>query len=613
MASTQAVPLPRVTADRLAVRPPPKLALHPSVLLYAGIVLLTCLWILSLPILPTQDEPLHLYYVNIFHQLLTHQNTAYTHAYTIRHLLPPYAAYYYSLLALNLLVPLETADKLFVAATVALFALSGYLLLRAVAPASHWSPFFLLPILLNWPTFMGFANFMLSVDLACLALTCWCRTRTRPGLLSRAAFLALVLLMTFTHPVPWLFAISFAALDLTLLALPQILRPRTLAASSAFRQNLLTLIAACLPYLYFRHFRSPTQFITRRVYLQHLHAWRLILQPTFTHRVHDQAFSLLHTQGIVLFLGHGLPHAYRLGIAFFLDASLLLALWTFFSPTPLFAPTTPTQSLQQTFLLYSLLFTAVIILVPDSSVGGYYFTTRMQILLYLTCVAAVAPALVCFPRAAIAAASFSTVLSLLTLGLAIHYITPAARTVASLRNLSVTPSAHQRPGLLMRPVGAAFPPYLNFDPYNWAPAHYFRWHNLLLYNTAWLGEPLIPIRPRTSTLLDPTFFNQAPQYGDALMFNEDRAHTLLSQVGFAIIQNDAIKPYQNPFAEEGGNPTPGDFSLSWHCTTPPHTPWHLCQPPTILKVDLAPSKLGGPFSAALERLGPTVPRPEDPR
>ncbi|MGI4831634.1 MAG: hypothetical protein ACRYFU_26150, partial [Janthinobacterium lividum] len=109
-------------------------------LLYAAVVLLTCVWVLSLPVFPSQDEPLHLYYVHIFSQLLGHENTTYTATYTIRHLFPPYATYYYALIGLGHFVSLENADKLVVCGCIFLFAVAGWVLLRAVNPESRWAP-----------------------------------------------------------------------------------------------------------------------------------------------------------------------------------------------------------------------------------------------------------------------------------------------------------------------------------------------------------------------------------------------------------------------------------------------------------------------------------------
>ncbi len=287
MAASPAVLSSLQSAASIPARKRPATPVRPALLVYAGVVAITCFWVLSLPLFPSQDGPLHLYYVNVFRQLLTHQHTLLTRTYTIRHLLPPYATYYYGLVFLGSFVSLETADKLFVCGCIALFAICGYVLLVTVSPASRWSPFLLLPVLLNWPTLMGFANFMLSVDFACLALACWCLRRLRPGRWYRTGFLCLTVLMVFTHPVPWLFTVGFAGLDLGLLLLQFRPRQRRLFLTPDLRRDFLTLAIACLPYLYFAHFRSNTQIMTGRVIDASTHAWRFVAQPSYLQRCYQ--------------------------------------------------------------------------------------------------------------------------------------------------------------------------------------------------------------------------------------------------------------------------------------------------------------------------------------
>ncbi len=256
-----------------------------------------------------------------------------------------------------------------------------------------------------------------------------------------------------------------------------------------------------------------------------------------------------------------------------MGGTFLLGLWAFASSR------SSGWRLTHTWLVYALLIAGAIVVIPDSSAGGYYLSTRLQILLYLCCVAAAGDALVRLPRLAAWFAGFSVALALLAVGLAARYITPAARSIALLHDIPVV-TARNRPGLLMRPVEAAALPRLNFDAFNWAPVHYLRWHGLLLYNTAWLGEPLIPIRPRASALylLDGTYFNQAPMVGDLPLANEERARRTLDHVGFVLMQMEGTQPSQEPFAERGYSRTPGRFALGWHCQATANDHWYLCQP-----------------------------------
>lgn len=560
-------PAPALTA------PPPagKASLWPA-FLYAAVVLLTCAWVLSLPLFPSQDGPLHLYYVQIFRELLTHQHTPYTHLFAIRHYLPPYASYYYALIGLGRFVSLETADKLFAVGNIAFFAAAGHYLLRSLYPRTRWAPFLLLPVLLNWPLFMGFANYMLSINFALLALACWCRAAHRSGWRYTVLFLALVGCMILTHPLPWAFTLGFASLEL-LLRIWRLRAGRTAHVRSRLWRDLLALTVTGLSYLYLLPFRAPTQRMTRLLFNPQRHTWEPIRYPSILLRLGYQALGLLHTQGINLFQGTGPAHVYRVGIALLLGGSLLLAL------ASLAGRGLARWQLPDTWLLYAALLILGLILVPDDGIGGYYVTTRMQLLVYICCVVAAAPALERRPRLAVSAATVSVALALLTLGLAVRYIGAAARTIASLRDLPL-PADASRPGLLMRPAGIVFPAELNYDAYTWAPVHYFRWRHLVLYNTAWLGDRLIPIAPTAAALswLDPTFFNQDPGFGDRPLRNNTVARRTLSHAGFVLLQHTAVPPHQAPFAELSGDRTPAPYAQGWSCPSATNIPWLLCRP-----------------------------------
>ncbi|MGI4831633.1 MAG: hypothetical protein ACRYFU_26145 [Janthinobacterium lividum] len=333
-----------------------------------------------------------------------------------------------------------------------------------------------------------------------------------------------------------------------------------------------TVAIACLPYMYLARFKAKTQIISQRVIDEKTGIWKMTQKPTLLHRIYEQYFSLVHTHGLVLFLGSGWPHAYRLAIGLLLGGSFLLAIWAIWVK-----PCAVDGKLLEVWLLYAGLLAIALILVPDEFAGGYFFVKRMQILLYICVVVAASEPLRRLPAMAAGIAGFSIAVSLLTLLLGIRYITPVAHTILSLRDLPSAP-ANARPGFLMRPVGVAFPAHLNFDSYNWAPVDYLRWHGLLLFNTSWLGEPLVPIgpRPEALSLLDESYFNQAPQFGDRLMADEPIARHLFDKIGFVLVQRVCVKQIQNPFSEKAGSSRAGDFSRNWKCSSPDDN-WSLCQ------------------------------------
>lgn len=547
---------------------------HWPFFLYAVLALLPCIWVLTLPLMPSQDGPLHLYYVQIFEQLLTHQHTTYTTLFHIRHYLPPYATYYYSLIGLHHFVSLETADKLFVACNILFLAFAGCYLLRSLHPRTRWAPFLLLPILLNWPLFMGFANYMLSINLSLLAIAFWCRAAHRSGWRYTVYFLVLIGCMILTHPLPWAFALGFASLELAIRGW-RLRAGRSAHVRSRLWRDLIALALTCLSYLYLLPFRATTQLMTRLVFNKQHHTWEPVPRASTVPRFGYQALSLLHTQGLNLFQGGGAAHLCRVGLGTVFGGLFFLAVVSCVRRRQ----ARMRWQLTDTWLVYAVLLAVGLIVVPDDGVGGYYVTTRMQILVYLCCVVAAANALERRPRLAVFASTLSAGVLLLTLSLAVHHLGATARKIAGLRSLPL-PVESDRPGLLLRPPGTTFPENLNYDAYNWAPVHYFRWHHLLLYNTAWLGDRLIPIQPTPAAagVLDDTFYNQAPTFGDAPLRNNQIAARTLSHTGFLLVQRDALRERQAALVETPGSQTPGVYAKGWSCPAKDAATWSLCQP-----------------------------------
>src|ERR1051325_3181118 len=72
---------------------------HIARLLFAGLLLISCLWILHLPLFPTQDGPVHVYYAQVTHAVLSGQGS-FGNDFRAAHSLPPYAVHAYLLMFL---------------------------------------------------------------------------------------------------------------------------------------------------------------------------------------------------------------------------------------------------------------------------------------------------------------------------------------------------------------------------------------------------------------------------------------------------------------------------------------------------------------------------------
>jgi len=80
---------------------------------FVGLVAMYCGWILSLPLFPAQDSPMHLYIASVLSSLFSGSNHFSTYFY-VRHLLTPYSLHYYFLIVLGRLFSFPIADKLLV-------------------------------------------------------------------------------------------------------------------------------------------------------------------------------------------------------------------------------------------------------------------------------------------------------------------------------------------------------------------------------------------------------------------------------------------------------------------------------------------------------------------
>ena len=545
--------------------------------LYWVPVVLTCAWVLSLPVWPSQDGPLHLYYANILKQLMAHQPGVYADTYFIKSRVTPYSAYYHGLLLLNRVVSLETADKLIVCLYLLVFAASTRILLRTVGGSATLSSFLCLPVLLNWPVTMGFLNYSLSTCLAFLALAIWCRGIGQPRLWPRALFLLLVCLIMVTHPVPWMIVVSFAWLELALrLARSASERYRQDAqpALRSFRADLVTAVLACVPYLYLHRFKAVVQTLEPPLPI-HWPAGLLprIFSPAALEYV-GRAQQFLRTLGVDVFVGGTLlPRLYRLGIDVLLLVALGFAVYNVWH-----SYRRRTWPLTNTFLLFGVLLLPFLLFLPDPLQGRYYFAVRMGIILVVAIITAASSAV--RGRLGIVVAAGACALWLFSLSLAHRYITPAAQAIDSLRQ-APAPPADGTPGLVMRPVGADAALGLNFLPDNWAFAHYYRRNNRVLYNTAWLGDPiiLVGVRPAALPHLDTTYYESVPWFGSVLLPGNSQAAAILRRVGFVTLMRQSAPPLEHPFAAATGQTSPAPYGLGWTCQHGPANAWYVCTPP----------------------------------
>src|ERR1700761_1885586 len=183
----------------------PGISRRSASLLFACLTGVFCLWALSLPLFPTQDGPMHKYYVHVLASLLagSHDYTAYV----IRHPLPPYATHYAILLGLTRFISFDLAEKILICLIFLCTAYGVRYCARAMGPAGDWLSLCMVPLVLHWSLVMGFLNYSLAAGLFFLAAGLWCRATEQLRLW--LFFVLACFLLALTHPIPLLLLIVF--------------------------------------------------------------------------------------------------------------------------------------------------------------------------------------------------------------------------------------------------------------------------------------------------------------------------------------------------------------------------------------------------------------------
>ena len=440
------------------------------------------LWLLSLPLFPTQDGPMHLYYVHILEALLSGQPGPYAHVYIIKHILPPYSFYYYLLMLLSRVVPLLVADKLVIALYFVLFVFGFRYLARAIGPGADRATLLATLLLLNWPLAMGFVNFSLSVALGLWALGLWTRAAGHHDPGRRIAFVLLAIVIMMTHPVPLLGVLLAAGISL----LPRLFRwARTRALPPFLLKDILTLAlaAATLGYVALFTTAHPLNQLTQ-------HA------PFFTQLKLNLVNYYTRIAGLRVLAARELPgKLLLLAVLLLVPFSLVMAglQWRRNRAAAL--------TTRGDFLLYAALVFAILLpFLPHDLNASHFFAERLMIVLWILSLLAFAgvrpparPDARSERRTAIPLLLFALVVNALMLYTANRAFRPVARDIASIESSPVTHPGQTGIALYALRDETKTSGNLTTDPYEWSSVDFFRHNNAVLYNTPWLDLGIIPI------------------------------------------------------------------------------------------------------------------------
>lgn len=431
----------------------------------------TAMVVLAAPVFPSQDGPVHLYYVDILRSLLTHSGP-YAQHFEIKALLTPYALEYYSLLAFETVFSPALSEKLLVCCYIFAFGHGFKYLVESVVERS--SPWTLagIPFCMGKLVYMGFLNYCIGVALTLFLAGFWIRywERLRPGRVT--ALLACFLLMLLTHPVPVAVFLLFTGVHFVV-----DLARETAAGSEPWASSL-------------RARRRPLAMIALMGGTAAAWLGRFVNQSQHARSAPSYVADVgwIHAVNGLLGLGHVVPFtslSYRVGLIFLLGMTglaLLVSVWKHGGR----ASSAATAMIGTSAICFTLFF-----IVPGSINGSWLFPHRFPIFWILFLIAAAAalrpPRLCTLAAGVIALCATSTVVLLQWVN--VSRITPAMRPV-----LDAPPAKAGSVGLIIGEE-ASDPEGLAFDPFLWGGAHYFRRSRAILANAPWMDLPIIMIRP----------------------------------------------------------------------------------------------------------------------
>ncbi len=466
-------------------------------ILFSAIVIAYCVWVMTLPVFPSQDGPLHMYYAHVFSRFLAGSPGVYAKWYRHGSWLPPYSLYYYLLAGFGSLFGYPAADKIAVCLCMLLLGFGLRFLGRGLGRGGEAAAFLGLPMLLNWPLMMGFISFSLSLGLLLWAGGLWVRFGVGRNLRLRVPYLFLLYLILLAHPVPLLLLVLFCSVDLGFRLAERFLggqhSPRN--RNTALRYDALCLVAAIPAFVYLH------RFTIANVLQQSSH-------PSLHRRLSDGLFNYLNGAGWLLFQpGGALLAIYRNGLRVLFFAGLALGAWYAWA-----AWRRRSWNMAAGWAVLGIAFSVFLPAVPEDLNGAHLFAWRLATVCFLVVALGTAGALGENPRLRRIFITGSAALSLFILAVVGVRFTALARDIAAVETLPAHP-----PGtlgeLVVQLKSKNNDPSLRFRPYFWAGMHYFRQTDAILFNSSWLDESIIAVKRNDShgVLLEPTFSDAPAQ------------------------------------------------------------------------------------------------------
>lgn len=492
------------------------------------------IWMLCVPDWPSQDGPVHLYYAHVFGKLLGHSNPTLEQYFRIKHLLPPYALYYYALVGLSSFVSPLLADRIIICCYLVSFVFGFRFVAKWLGPSGEATTLVATLLLLNWPLGMGFVNYCLALSFALWGVGLWLRFGGCHDMWMRASFVVLAFITMLTHPVPLMLMLGLCTVLLVVDLAVSRRSGRAGAQRRVWQRDVVTLVLSGLTLVYIKLFTTA-------------HPFGAVLPETgsFAARVIHRAARLAKEDGMaVLFGSLASIRIYRVALLIVLVACL----WIGLRQTVRSVRERRWLPCDTIFVLGMLLLVALPF-VPLDLNGLFYFADRLPLLVWMTLLLAASrpPVLSREVRQGEAPRRwmrncvilFAIVTNGAVLIAATLVIWPISRDIATVEEAPTIVA--KQVGFIMEdprePNGWSNAP--SWDPYYWAAIHVMRHNDAILANAPWMDETILPIGPGPALPEEriPALQTPVPNhlYGELLAHPEQRMKAM-GAVNFVVVQ-----------------------------------------------------------------------------
>jgi hypothetical protein len=178
----------------------------------AGAFASVLILLLRLPAISSGDGPVHLYYSVVVRALLI-GDPWYGHWYAFRHLVQPYCLHYLLLALIQEVASPGAAEKALVVLTVLVCWTGLFRAIRSFHPESPTVYAWMLPLILTWSLAGGFYNFCLASGFLFHAIASWISLRRTGAWPLLVTFIACLVLLALSHPIPLLLLAGYLVLE----------------------------------------------------------------------------------------------------------------------------------------------------------------------------------------------------------------------------------------------------------------------------------------------------------------------------------------------------------------------------------------------------------------